>query len=241
VVHQPLVELDGNEVVAWQARVLWNHPTLGRIESEEASRAADRLGRSIDLDRLLLRAAIVGFEDLRHRGAVGARTPLQVELSAGAGRARALVAAVEDVLVRTGLNPACLVVGVDARALAQDAGGAELLSGRLAELGVGLVARGLGGEPRLPTAADLSRLTLTGLGVDREVVRLLAEDAGALGSVRELVALARELGVRSYAEGVDAPEQVALLREVGCDVAGGAQWPGPDQPGDGDRPSNPAT
>jgi diguanylate cyclase (GGDEF)-like protein/PAS domain S-box-containing protein len=241
VVHQPLVELDGNEVVAWQARVLWDHPTLGRIESEEASRAADRLGRSGDLDRLLLRAAIAGFEDLRRRGVVGARTPLQVELSAGAGRARALVAAVEDVLVRTGLDPACLVVGVDARALAQDAGGAELLSGRLAELGVGLVARGLGGEPRLPTAADLSRLTLTGLGVDLEVVRLLAEDVGALGSVRELVALARELGVRSYAEGVDAPEQVALLQEAGCDVAGGAQWPGPDQPGDGDRPNNPAT
>jgi diguanylate cyclase (GGDEF)-like protein/PAS domain S-box-containing protein len=241
VVHQPLVELDANEVVAWQALVRWNHPTLGRIESEEVSRAADRLGRSVDLDRLLLRAAVAGFEDLRRRGTVGAETPLHVGLSAGGGRARAQVAAVEDLLVRTGLRPASLVVWVDADALAQDDDGARLLSGRLAGLGVGLVAHGLGREPRLPPAADLSRLALTGLGIDREVVRLLTEDGGALASVRAVVGLARELEVRSYAEGVDAPVHAEVLREVGCDVAGGALWTGPDEPGDGDRAGSPAT
>jgi diguanylate cyclase (GGDEF)-like protein/PAS domain S-box-containing protein len=241
VVHQPLVELAAHEVVAWQPRVLWNHPTLGRIESEEVSRAADRLGRSIDLDRLLLRAAVAGLEDLRRRGAVGVATPLHVGLAAGAGRARALVATVEDVLVRTGLNPACLVVGVDVRALVQDAAGAQHLSARLAELGVGVLVRGLGREPRLPTAEDLSQLTLTGLGVDREVVRALVEDGGALASVRAVVALAQELGVRVYAEGVDTSEQVAVLQEVGCDVAGGAWWPGPDEPGGGDRPDGSAS
>jgi diguanylate cyclase (GGDEF)-like protein/PAS domain S-box-containing protein len=236
VVLLPIVELGSNDVVAWQAEVEWDHPTLGRIESHEASQAAERLGRGVDLDRLHLQAAGAAFEKLRRRGTVADDSPLHLGLSAGAGRARALVAAVEDVLVRTGLRPSSLVVGVDARTLAQDADGARLLAGRLAELEVGLMVRRLGREPRLPPAADLARLTPTGLGVDRDVVRLIAEDGSARASVRAVVALAQELGVRSYAEGVDAAEQVGVLREIGCDVGLGELWPGPDEPEDGDRP-----
>jgi diguanylate cyclase (GGDEF)-like protein/PAS domain S-box-containing protein len=234
VVLLPIVELGANEVMAWQAEVRWDHPTLGRIESHEASQAAERLGRGVDLDRLHLQAAVAAFEELRRRGRVADDSPLHLGLSAGAGRARGLVAAVEDVLVRTGLRPSSLVVGVDARTLAQDADGARLLASRLAELDVGLMVRRLGREPRLPPAADLARLTLTGLGVDRDVVRLIAEDGSARASARAVVALAQELGLRSYAEGVDAADQVVVLREIGCAVGLGELWPGPDEPDGGD-------
>jgi diguanylate cyclase (GGDEF)-like protein/PAS domain S-box-containing protein len=231
VTHRPLVDLGTGDVVAWEAGVLWDHPTLGRIGSEEAARAADSLGRGDDLDRLILRASTLGFGDLRRRGSAGAEVPLHVTVAAGARRPTALVAAVEDALARTGLPPSCLVVGLDAEVLGRDAGGAELVSDRLAALGVGLLVRGLGREPRLPTRADLSRLRLRGLGLDREVVQRVHEEPAAVRSAHAVVELAQVAGALVYADGVDVPAQVEVLREIGCDVAGGPLWSGTDRPG----------
>lgn len=53
--------------------------------------------------------------------------------------------------------------------------------------------------------------------MDRSFVCELGERDSSLALTRSIVALARSLGLRVVAEGVEHERQAALLRELGCD------------------------
>ncbi len=65
------------------------------------------------------------------------------------------------------------------------------------------------------------------LKVDRTFVERVPREPDAVEIVRTIVALARTLGLEIIAEGVEAPEQAALLREMGCQYAQGYHYSGP--------------
>lgn len=63
----------------------------------------------------------------------------------------------------------------------------------------------------------LSRLPLSALKVDRSFIVEFVDNPSAMNIVSAIVSLAKSLHLRVIAEGVDTPEQVALLRKLGCD------------------------
>jgi EAL domain-containing protein (putative c-di-GMP-specific phosphodiesterase class I) len=69
--------------------------------------------------------------------------------------------------------------------------------------------------------ADLKNIPATKLKLDRAFVRVLPEDQRSLAVVRAIAQLGRELGMTVVAEGVETPEQYAVLAEVGLDAVQG--------------------
>jgi EAL domain-containing protein (putative c-di-GMP-specific phosphodiesterase class I) len=67
----------------------------------------------------------------------------------------------------------------------------------------------------------LRRLPLTFVKIDRSFVQGLGTAGGDERIVAAVVDLARHLDLRSIAEGVETPAQLARLRELGCDQAQG--------------------
>ena len=63
----------------------------------------------------------------------------------------------------------------------------------------------------------LTRLPIDILKLDRAFVRDVDGDPSASGVVRAIISMAKSLGMRVVAEGVDAEEQATVLRELGCD------------------------
>jgi len=63
----------------------------------------------------------------------------------------------------------------------------------------------------------LSRLPLSALKVDRSFIVEFVDNPSAMNIVSAIVSLAKSLHLRVIAEGVDTPEQVGLLRSLGCD------------------------
>src|SRR5690606_3221029 len=68
---------------------------------------------------------------------------------------------------------------------------------------------------------ELQKLPLHSLKIDRRYVSRMCEDPRAAIIVRAVIDLARSMGLQSVAEGVETAEQLALLREMGCDQAQG--------------------
>ncbi len=68
---------------------------------------------------------------------------------------------------------------------------------------------------------ELQKLPLHSLKIDRRYVGAMCEDPRAAIIVRAVIELARSMGLQSVAEGVETAEQLALLREMGCDQAQG--------------------
>ena len=69
--------------------------------------------------------------------------------------------------------------------------------------------------------AYLKRYPLDKIKVDRSFVIDTPQDADDVAIVTAVVQLARSLQLHSVAEGVESPEQLALLRGLGCDLAQG--------------------
>jgi len=101
-----------------------------------------------------------------------------------------------------------------------DAGGASVATlERLKELGVRLAIDDFGtGHSSLTW---LRRLPADFLKVDRTFVAGLGTDPGDTAIVRAVLNLGQALGLSTVAEGVETPEQLAALRELGCDWAQG--------------------
>lgn len=67
----------------------------------------------------------------------------------------------------------------------------------------------------------LQRLPVHVLKIDQSFVGMLGESESSTAIVRTVVALAQSLKLKTIAEGVETPEQLALLHQLGCDYAQG--------------------
>jgi EAL domain-containing protein (putative c-di-GMP-specific phosphodiesterase class I) len=67
----------------------------------------------------------------------------------------------------------------------------------------------------------LKRLPITALKIDRSFVAMIDEEGNHDEIVKTIVTLARNIGLRVVAEGVETPTQLQLLKELGCEGAQG--------------------
>lgn len=84
----------------------------------------------------------------------------------------------------------------------------------LRRLGVRIALDGFGSGYAAITA--LRRLPVDVLKLDRSLVEGVVESARLHKITGGLLRIAHDLGLQSVADGVDRPEQVAALREMGC-------------------------
>ena len=123
------------------------------------------------------------------------------------------------VLARYGLDPDRLVVEITETGLLTDVPAARAATGALADLGVRLALDDFG--VGYSSLAHLSSIPLRLLKIDRAFTDRLGTDAAQERFVRALLGLGEELGLAVIAEGVERPEQLAVLSALGCEMAQG--------------------
>jgi diguanylate cyclase (GGDEF)-like protein/PAS domain S-box-containing protein len=223
LLHQPVVELDSGVITAVEAQARWRSAQGILFTPAEFLRAAEDTDRSLELGRWLLEEA-VGQAALRY--GAGHRVPVAVRLSARRLLHRDLpVTGIESMLTRHELPPGCLVLelaGGDPR-IALDELERRLTA--LRRVGVSISLGGFGGGYAALTA--LRRLPVDLVKLDRSFVEGVVESARLHKITRGLLRIAADLGIRSVAEGVDRPEQVLVLRDMGCTHGQGMAFSGP--------------
>ncbi|MTE21140.1 diguanylate cyclase [Streptomyces sp. TRM43335] len=222
LLHQPVVELSSGRItsVAAQAR---RHPVPGvllpsgdpeQVPAVEPSGGDEPGGTG--QQRLLARAIEQAAE--RHRA--GFSVPVSVRLDARRLTGRSTTpAAVESLLSRHGLPPEALVVevaGCDAQVSLDEL---ELWVTALRRMGVGIALAGFGGAQA--GLVVLGRLPADVLRLDRSLVDGVLESPKVRKITSGLLRIAGDLGMASVAEGVERPEQAAVLRAMGCTHAQG--------------------
>ena len=89
----------------------------------------------------------------------------------------------------------------------------------LADLGVEIALDDFG--TGYSSLAHVRRLAVTEIKIDRSFTSRMATDHSDDAVVRSIIGLARDLGLRVVAEGVEDQETYDLLAEAGCDIAQG--------------------
>lgn len=215
VVHyQPIVELRRGTVAGFEALVRWIHPRKGPLRPDNFLPQAEALGLIADIDRLVLEQACVDLPRLRAE--TGAPLFMSVNQSTAALSCPERARQIGDIVARAGLAPGDIRIELLESTVVVDAVRDALSS--LRDAGFGLCIDDFGtGHSAL---SRLHEAPVTALKIDRLFVREMLGGNGRkiIGSI---VALANSLGLPVIAEGISSPDQVELLREMGCGYAQG--------------------
>jgi predicted signal transduction protein with EAL and GGDEF domain len=219
VQYQPIVDLATGEAISVEALVRWNHPDRGRIPPGEFIPLAEETGLIVPLGRYVLEEACAQVS-ARHPG-----LKVQVNLSAIELEHPGLIATVAGVLERTGIAPERVVLEVTETLLVKDAvRGGETLQ-QLRDLGVQLALDDFG--TGYSSLSYLRTLPLDTLKIAREFIEGLAISEHDAAFVRLIVGLAKTVGLKVVAEGIETRAQLDRLREIGCDLGQGFYFAAP--------------
>jgi diguanylate cyclase (GGDEF)-like protein len=205
--YQPKADLVTGRVDGVEALVRWQHPERGLVPPDAFVPLAETCGlieqlTAQVLDRTLAQLAVWHADGLELSAAVNVTVR---DLSGGS-----LVGVVREALVRHAVPPRCLQLEVTEGSLFTDSEVAATTLAELDALGTGYSSLG-----------HLRRLPVQELKIDRSFVSGMCDDASDRAIVRSVVDLARGLGMRVVAEGVEDQRTWDALREIGCDAAQG--------------------
>ncbi|MBM9503849.1 EAL domain-containing protein [Streptomyces sp. KK5PA1] len=223
LLHQPVVDLSGGRITGVEAQARWRSAQGILFTPAEFLHAAEDTDRSLKLGRWLLEQAVA---QAALRYAAGHCVPVTVRLSAGRLLHRDLPPdTIETLLGRHALPPGALLLELTGGDPGIPHAELERRLAALRALGVGICLGGFsGGHGAL---AALHSLPVDAVKLDRSFVDGLVESTRLHKITRGLLRIAADLGVRTVADGVDRPEQVQALREMGCTQGVGMAFSGP--------------
>jgi diguanylate cyclase (GGDEF)-like protein len=211
---QPQVTLCAPEL-GLASLVCWRHPDLGLIEPERIRQLAEDAGLLEPLTHWLIIAAC--RQARRWRDAGLRRLHIAVPLLSRRQLAWSQLASrLQESLLEAGLPAGWLELEVDERLLLEElaAGGAALPP--LRELGVRLALDGFGGGPASLTV--LRDAPLSTVKLSRAMLQGTPQDSRRTLFTGAVIRLAKELGLRLVAEGIESQHQLQMLRSHGCDA-----------------------
>lgn len=231
--YQPLCTLSDGSLAAVEALVRWRHPDFGVLSPDDFIATAEQTGMIMRLGRWVLEEACgQAAEWVRRFGP--AAPQVNVNVSVHQARDARLAADVGRVLRSTGLDPTRLQLEITESAVMRTDDDSMPTLRSLADTGITLAVDdfGTGWSP----LGYLGELPVSGLKIagsflaDTHRPEVSAQVSWRV--IEGLVSLARALGVKVTAEGVETAGDAERLRAMGCDWGQGWHFGRPARPGE---------
>ncbi len=213
--YQPIVRLADRRVMGLEALVRWQHPERGLVPPMDFIPLAEATDLIVPIGAFVLREACRAAVAFQRFGATtGFPFGVSVNISARQLLDPGIEALVADALAESGLPAGALWLEVTETVLQADADLVDQKLRCLKALGVNIALDDFGAG--YTSLAYLRKFRVDGLKIDQGFVRDLESDSSAVALVRAILGLSRDLGLRVVAEGIETPEQAALLVANGC-------------------------
>jgi diguanylate cyclase (GGDEF)-like protein/PAS domain S-box-containing protein len=210
--YQPRIHLDTGAISGFEALARWQHPELGSISPAEFILVAENVGLINTLSQIVLMDSCQQWQRWQATGLNPGR--LAINISAREFADPGLVDFVVATVSNAGLSPEDVELEVTETALMQNPREAVHILQDLRDAGFDVLIDDFG--TGYASLAYLKDFPLAGLKVDRTFIDGVAEAPKKAAIVRFTLMLAEQLGLRVVAEGVERGEDLAFLKEVGC-------------------------
>jgi EAL domain-containing protein (putative c-di-GMP-specific phosphodiesterase class I)/GGDEF domain-containing protein len=211
---QPLVDLDAGRAVGAEALLRWRRPGLGLVGPATFVPILEQSRLMGEVGLWVLNTACREARSWREKGL--GELKMAVNLSAAQCDDPRLCELVLKTLERHGLPPSSLELELTETAAMEDADHIRRLFTDLRSLGVGVAIDDFGAG--YSSLSYLKNLPFSKLKIDREFVKDVNQGRDSRAICAALLALSHGLGISVLAEGVERPDQVATLHEMGCSL-----------------------
>ncbi|KAA1232808.1 MULTISPECIES: putative bifunctional diguanylate cyclase/phosphodiesterase [Agrobacterium] len=212
VLHfQPQVDLVSGAISGVEALVRWQHPTEGLLGPAEFIGLAEETGLIVELGESILRKACRQAQAWAAAGLLPVKMAVNISPRQFQG---GLVQQIRSVLKETGLAPSLLEIEITETLIIQDVETSVRIMRAIKQMGVSLALDDFGiGYSCL---GMLKTFPLSCMKIDRSFLTHLPKKTKDSAIVSIMIQLAGSLGIDVIAEGVEAGEQAAFLRDAGC-------------------------
>jgi len=225
VYYQPIYCLATREVECLEALARWNHPELGQIPPAKFIPLAEEIGLIDKLCEQVLRRACREVGSLKNELGVAVQLSMSVNLSCKQFARMDLVKDIEQILRQTRFSPLDLNLEITESVFFEHPESALEMLHRLREIGIGIAVDDFGtGYSNL---GYLMKLPISKLKIDRSFVSMIDAAGGNDEIVRAIVLLARNLGMKVTAEGIETEAQLERLKALECESGQGFLFSAP--------------
>lgn len=214
---QPIVSAESSRIVGAELLLRWK-PASGDISPAVFIPIAELTGAIVPIGLWVFREACRAEAEWRHRW--GEEAPyVSVNVSARQLNEEGLVEEFSAILQETGANPVRLLLEITETALMADVESNLRILRRLADLGLRVAVDDFG--TGYSSLAQLTRLPVNVLKIDRAFVDGIEKNEESRTIIRAVIGIGRSLGLKLVAEGVETGAQQRELCTYGCDLIQG--------------------
>ncbi len=213
IYYQPKVDSHTEKIIGMEALLRWNHPEKGIISPALFIPIAEEIGLINRLDSWVMKTACLHFMNLDKASRSNMR--LSVNLSAYQFRNHNLSENIEQVLTETSIPPGQLEIEITETTAMENIDFTIKTLNRLNEMGVKISIDDFG--TGYSSLNYLRYFPIHILKIDRSFINDIDKDQNTRVIVKSIIDVAHSLKLKVTAEGVETVEQLALLKQMGCD------------------------
>ena len=209
VVHyQPLIDLATGGVEGYEALLRWNHPERGLLYPDSFIPLAEEIGLIDVIGQYVLQLAC------REAATWPGHVKLAVNASPLQFRNGNLLNIVVQALAMSGLEPGRLELEITEAVLMDRSAQVATLLAAIRALGVGISMDDFG--TGYSSLSYLMNYPFTKIKIDKSFIMGLGTEPNSKAVVSAIIGLGRSLGMTVTAEGIEMPEHLDYLRDIGC-------------------------
>ncbi|MBV1691098.1 EAL domain-containing protein [Novosphingobium sp. G106] len=211
--YQPLIDAANGRVFGAEALMRWNSPARGAVSPALFIPVVEATGLADEVGLWALNTAIREASGWRAKGLGDLR--VAVNVSGHQLKRDDLPTLIDRTLRRHARPPEFLEIELTESVAVVDCDRASRLLAKIRALGVSVAIDDFG--TGFSSLSSLRKLTFDKIKIDREFVADVDRRKDSQAICQSIIALARGLGIRVLAEGVERREEYAWLRQHGCD------------------------
>jgi predicted signal transduction protein with EAL and GGDEF domain len=217
--YQPIIALEPGRVVGFEALLRWQHPSRGLVPPDDFVPLAEETGLIVGIGWWVLEQACSQLRQWLARFPTHPDLSIAVNLSPKQFAHPELVPQLDRILAETGLKPSALKLEITEHAVVQHEAIVMATMRALRERGIQICIDDFG--TGYSSLSYLHSFPVDTLKIDRSFVAQMSRTGTTPRLVETIIALGRNLGMETVAEGVETEDQLAILRELGPRFAQG--------------------
>ncbi|ESA34246.1 response regulator receiver modulated diguanylate cyclase phosphodiesterase with pas pac sensor [Leptolyngbya sp. Heron Island J] len=210
--YQPIINLETRVIQGFEALIRWQHPQRGLISPSEFIQLAEEIGVIVHIGESMLHLASQQLEVWQTQFPTN---PLSVSVNLSVSQLHEfLLEQLDEIINIYSFQPSSLALEITESMLVQHVEETRDLLERIKSRGIQISIDDFG--TGYSSLSYLHKFPIDTLKIDREFVSLATTDTRNHIIAESLTTLSHLLGLDTIAEGIETTEQLAWLREIGC-------------------------